>query len=138
MFAAFLGAPMQFDFSGYPDRWPDAWSLPIVKNWQDVFPLKVQEDNELWQKMLHALKRTAERGAGKYIGTSPDLHSNLDALVALRGSSPIIFDMVDTPELAERAMFEVRQAYRYISDRFFELSRANEWGSLRSVLQGKI
>lgn len=131
MFAAFLGAPMSFDFSGYPERWPDAWSRPIVKNWPDVFPLKVQEDNELWQKMLHALQRTAERGAGRYIIASADLHSNLDALVALRGSSQMIFDMVDTPELVERAMWDARQAYRYISDRFFELSLADEWGSLR-------
>lgn len=131
MFAAFLGTPMQFDFSGYPDRWPDAWSQPIVKHWPDAFPLEVQGNNELWQKMLHGLKRTAERGVGKYITTSADLHSNLDALVALRGSSELIFDMIDTPELVEQAMLAVRQAYQYISERFFSLSRADEWGSQR-------
>jgi len=131
MFAAFMGTPLRFDFSGYPERWPDAWAVPMVDDWDRFFPLTLQEDNDLWQKTQHALKRTAERAAGRFIIASPDLHSNIDALVAMRGSTRLIYDLADGPKAVYRAMSDVREAFFSISDRFFELACADEMGSIR-------
>jgi hypothetical protein len=41
--------------------------------------------------------------------------------------------MIDTPELVHRAMADMRRAYRHISDRVFELSDADTWGSVRGA-----
>ena len=130
MFAAFLGSPMQYDWSRYPGGRPDAWSLPILDDWGEALPLTLQ-DNEQWRTVQHAVKRIAERGAGRYILTSLDLHSNIDALSALRGPGELIYDMHDAPELVHRAMADAMRVYREVSDRVFALARTETWGSIR-------
>ncbi|MCK5737646.1 hypothetical protein KAH55_00625 [bacterium] len=133
MFGAFLGAKLEYNFEGYPERWPDAWAVPVVDDWNDFFPIRVQEDNPVWQQTLHALAVAADRMDGKALIYSPDLHSNIDALVALRGSTTLLYEILDQPELMHRAMNDVRNAFFTISDKFFELARAEKWGSLRGI-----
>jgi hypothetical protein len=131
MFAGFLGTPLRYDWDRYPGGRPDAWSIPTVTSWEEALPLRLSEENELWQTVQRAVRRTAERGHGKYLVTSLDLHSNIDALTAMRGPGKLIYDMFDTPELVHRAMYDARAAYRQVSERIYALSNTDTWGSVR-------
>jgi hypothetical protein len=64
------------------------WSVPFVEDWDEAFPLWVQEDNPPWLRMLEFYRRASKRMADKMLGHL-DLFRRLqekDKAVHVRGS----------------------------------------------------
>jgi 5-methyltetrahydrofolate--homocysteine methyltransferase len=122
--AAFCGGTLSWSADS-----PDTnWSAPFVEDWEAAFPLCLQQDHPLWQRLLTLYRRGAERMAGKMLLTPPDLHSNMDLLTAMRGPERLLMDLVDTPELVDRAMDDARAIFREIWAAVREAGRMDELG----------
>ncbi|MFH0964440.1 MAG: hypothetical protein V2A58_10565 [Planctomycetota bacterium] len=103
-------------FCGGELKWSEGsgdtnWSEPFVESWADVLPLQIQQENTLWQRMLRFYERAAERLAGKALLSPPDLHTNMDLLAGLRGAGRLCMDLMDIPEVIDRAMDSARAIF---------------------------
>lgn len=70
---------------------------------------------------------------GKCMLFNIDLHSNIDALEALRGAQKLLFDIIDEPDVVLRAMSQVRQLYKKIYMEFYEYGNKKESGTNTSL-----
>jgi hypothetical protein len=119
-FAAFLGATMKFSEASPNTNWVD----PIVDDW-DVFEFKLDPANETWRRIRELVRRMAAHARGRYLVGICDLHSNGDALSALRHGERLCMDFYDAPEKVGRAMREVRKLYPAVYNGLDEASGRN-------------
>lgn len=109
MFAAWLGG--QLEHSSLSDE-PTTWAVPVVNDW-DNHDLE-HPRGIWWERMLDFMRKAADATRGKAIVGVPDLHSNMDALAALRGPENLCLDILETPGKIDLAMHSMRRAYRPI------------------------
>lgn len=126
MFAAFLGAPLGYK---QKDQSFTSWAEPCIEDWNAAFPLKLQEENPVWQRIQAFVKNLAQVARGRWIVGHLDMHSNMDALSALRNPERLCMDLFDEPELIERAMRDVRAVYPQVDATIRELGRMAQTGS---------
>ena len=126
MFAAWLGAELEFP----EENFGTSWAVPCIDDWETALPLKLREDNYWWQRMLEFCRVLAEVFRGKMLVAHLDLHSNMDALLALRGGDKLCIDLIETPELIDRAMADVRALYRPIYNALFHARGMDGVGTL--------
>lgn len=62
------------------------------------------------------MRRSVERGKGKWITGYPDLHSGIDALSAIRRSDRLSMDLLLNPEPVRRAMRQMTQLFKDVVD----------------------
>ena len=98
--AAFCGGELCF----HPDSFDTNWSLPFVKDWNTALPFAISDNNPLWQRMLSYISRSAELYHGKMLIDPIDFHSNMDLLMAVRGSEALCMDLLDQPGAIDQAM----------------------------------
>jgi hypothetical protein len=110
MFAAWLGAELTFPEQGYGT----SWATPCIEDWNAALPLRLDPDNYWWRRMLDFCGTLSDVLKGEVVVTHVDMHSNLDALLALRGGMGLCTDLIDVPEQIDRAMADVRALYRDI------------------------
>ena len=96
------------------------WSKPFVDDWEAEFPLGVREDNHLWLRMQALMDKCAEAMQGKMLFYAIDLHSNLDLLLAMRGGERLCLDLIERPEIIEKALEQSMKIYEYIFNRAFK------------------
>ncbi len=104
-------------FCGATLGWSDAsgdtnWVKPFVADWADALPLRLHEEGPLWQRMLEFYRRALPKTAGKMLLDMPDWHTNMDLLMAVRGSQNLCLDLYDAPEMIDRAMADARAIFR--------------------------
>jgi hypothetical protein len=122
--AIFTGAQLQWS----EDSGNTNWAVPFVEDWEQAFPLQIQTDNSLWQRMLEFYRRAAHRLAGKMVLSSPDLHTNMDLLASIRGPQQLCMDLMDQPEMINRAMEEARAIFPVLWEAVSEAGRMDELG----------
>ena len=105
-FAAFTGAALT-----YAEEDETSWTTPNVTDWRTV-QLKLDESpGSVWQELLKFVRLAAEHGQGKYLVSTLDMHTNLDALRGLRGTQELCFDLIDYPDAVDQAMNQIRALY---------------------------
>lgn len=126
-FAAFLsGTELKFAECSRDTNWHE----PVVTDW-DSFEFKIREEGPVWRGVLEYADFLKKAGRGKYLVGVCDLHSNMDALSALRGTQDLCLDIPDCPEKIDRAMAEVRKLYPRIYELLREAAGSNtETGSI--------
>lgn len=122
--AAFTGAELQWS----KDSGDTNWSVPYVKDWENSLPLRIQDDNPLWQRMIEFYRKAADRMAGKMLLCSLDLHTNTDLLAAIRGPQRLCMDLIEQPEMIDRAMAESMSIFRKLWDTTSKVGRMDEFG----------
>lgn len=103
-------------FCGAELGWDDAsgdtnWAIPTVEEWG---PVALNQRHPLYLRMLEFYRRAAAKTAGKMLLGEPDMHSNMDLLMSLRGSQRLCEDLIDRPEAIDVAMAGAREAFRQI------------------------
>jgi len=122
--AVFCGAEL-----GWSDDSGDTnWSKPFVEDWAAALPLRLQEDHPFWQRMLAFYRRAAELVDGKMYLATLDLHTNMDLLAAVRGSQRLCEDLLDEPEMIDRAMESARAVFPALWEATNQAGRMAEWG----------
>ena len=96
------------------------WSEAFIEDWESEMPLSVREDNPLWLRMQAFLDKCAEAMQGKMLFHALDLHSNLDMLLAMRGGEKLCLDLIDRPEIIEKALDQSISIYEYFYNKAFK------------------
>jgi len=116
--AAFLGAELQTSEDSKTTVWVD--HIVEEDEWEKHLPLRIDPDNKWYRHYLTVCERMREHAAGRYVVGTPDLHTNADALSALRGTAGLSLDLYDCPEEVHQAMNDMRALYQPL----FNASRA--------------
>ena len=107
------------------------WFEPCVKDWRDALPLTLREDNPAWIQSQKLGREVAAICAGRCLTGICDLHSNADALSALRGPQNLCMDFYDCPDLIGEAMRQVRTLYPPVYKKLYKTSgRTTETGTI--------
>ncbi len=122
--AVFCGAQLHWS-SASPDT---NWSSPCVRDWRQALPLHLDSANPLFQRQMQIYQKAAEAFAGKVILVAPDLHTNMDLIAALRGPQRLCLDLLDHPQLIDRAMAEARSIFRELWARLVQAGRMDRGG----------
>ena len=122
IFAAFYGVDLEF---GENTSWSKYHDLDF-----DVYSgLKLNRQNQYYQKMLEMTKATVEDGRDKYLVGVTDLHPGADALVSMRGPQQLCFDAVERPEDIQRAVMELFDGFKTTYDELYQLTTKYQQGS---------
>lgn len=127
MFAAWLGADLALATGD--DQHRTSWVVPFVEDWEQAFPLRLDEQGKWWQKMVDFMTRLSDVCTGKMLVSHVDMHSNMDALSAIRDNARLCMDLYDVPELIDEAMRQVRPLFREVYDRLFAAGKMHLSGS---------
>jgi len=125
--AAFCGGNLYWS-EGSGDT---CWSEPFVEDWEASLPLRLHPEGPLWQRMLGFYRKAADRLAGKMLLCSPDLHTNMGLLAAVRGAERLCMDLLDQPETIDRAMQSARAIFPQVWDAVRTAGRMDELGYYR-------
>lgn len=109
------------------------WVIPYVEDWEKTLPLKIEDDNFYWQRKCKIYQRGAEKLRGKMAMSPVDFHSNMDLLAAIRGSDKLCMDVIDTPELIDKAMMSARALFPKIWQGITESGNMYELGFYQSL-----
>ncbi|MCL2700742.1 MAG: hypothetical protein FWE88_03495 [Phycisphaerae bacterium] len=109
------------------------WSKPFVDDWETALPFRIHEENPLWQRMLELCRRAAAKLEGKMLISHLDLHTNGDLLVAARSPDRLCMDLVDQPEMIDRAMDSARAIFPQIWNRVVEAAKMDERGHCQGL-----
>ncbi len=107
-FAAWVGGDLRHSSVGDEGT---SWSVPTIKDWDQDAKGIDRLQGEWWQKALDYYARAGEISDGKWLVGIADIHSNMDALSALRGPQDLCMDLHDMPEKIDAAMSTVRRAF---------------------------
>jgi hypothetical protein len=108
--AAILGAELE----GGADT---IWIHPRAQQSDEV---ALDEDNRWWQVHLNLVQACRRRAQGHYFVGCPDLIEGLDTLAALRGTQPVLLDMLDRPEELERQLQAVNEIWFTVFERIYQ------------------
>lgn len=86
-------------------------NLHEISDWEHFIATPPDFDNLYWKTIDALITRAAERFAGRYYVSLPDLHGSFDMLAGLRGPENLCLDIVDDPELVRRASLHASRAY---------------------------
>jgi hypothetical protein len=122
--AVFCGAELCWS----DDSGDTNWSEPFVENWEEALPFQLQQDHPLWQRMLSLYRLAAQRLAGKMAMSPLDLHSNMDLVAAARGPQRLCVDLLDRPEVIDRAMASARAVFPELWRAIVQAGRMDDLG----------
>jgi len=122
-FSTFLGADLTFIDEG------GGWPVQFVKDWQAT-ELSFQRQGKWWRRTVEFAQAIKQRFGDNLMIASPTLVANMDALASVRGENDLLLDMVDSPELIQRALKQVLQAHGEILDTLADLLEYKRLGSI--------
>ena len=124
-YAAFLGADIHAE-----DGFQTTWVHRIVEDWRD-FKVRIKDGPGSYLDKITRFMAYAHRAAeGRYLVSMLDLHSNMDALSALRGPQDLCFDLMDCPEEVHRVLDDVRRTYIPIFEKAYHAGGMARTGSI--------
>jgi len=117
IYAAFYGARLE-----YGDV--TSWSVPLVREWDDMRRLKLDLGNE-YGRTLDAMTRCAiERLAGKALVGYTDLHPGVDCAAAWRDPAQFCLDLLDAPEQAAQLIEIAIEGFETIYNHYDAMLKA--------------
>ena len=113
--AACTGSELVFDDPS------TSWAVFRVDDWSDEPPLEFKRDGFYWQSMERFLTLSAQRGSGRWLTQSGDLHTNGDGLSALRGPENLLMDLYDTPDEIHKRLRECHAVFEEMLQAHFDI-----------------
>ena len=86
-------------------------------------------DNFYWQFTLEAHRRTMAQSQGKFLQAFPDLIEGLDTLAAMRGTGPLLIDLLERPEWVQACLRQITDLYFHYYDMLYDMFRDDMGGS---------
>lgn len=105
-----------------------SWAHPKVTDWDEISEIKLDENNPWWKKILSITESAARENGGKYIVGMTDLHPGTDGLVSIRGAENLCYDLIDCPELVEKALAQITDFYKDIFTRLAKVIGSDKCG----------
>ncbi len=87
-------------------------------------------DNFYWQFSLRLGREQLRLGRGKFLLQFPDLIEGLDTLAAMRGTEPLLIDLIERPDWVRRCLRQITDRYFHHYDILYDLFRDEVGGSV--------
>lgn len=101
----FLGSEPGFD-----ER--TVWYEPCITDPDAYGPIIFRtENNRWWRAHLALIEEGLRRARGRYLVGVPDLIENVDTLAAMRGTEPMLMDLIERPEWVKPRLVEINRAF---------------------------
>lgn len=118
VYSAFYGVELEFGEV-------TSWSIPFVRDWDDIDKLKLDMNNQYYKKLEELTQHALERSSGKFLVGYTDLHPGLDCVAAWRDPQQLCIDMIDSPEQVKRLADLAIVDFVTIYDRFDDILKAH-------------
>ena len=89
-----------------------------------------REDNFYWQFCLRLGREQVRLGRGKFMVAFPDLIEGLDTLAAMRGTMPLLTDLIERPDWVQACLRQITDRYFRYYDVLYDLIRDEVGGSM--------
>lgn len=126
MFGAWMGGDLRWSDSGEGT----SWVVEFVEDWEDAFPLHIETEGKWWRRMVEFMTKLGEAAAGKMLISHVDLHSNADALSAIRTPAKLCMDFYDFPYHIDKAMRQVRGLYPFVYESLYQAAQMYRSGTM--------
>ena len=121
---AFLGARVQLAET-------TVWYFPCISDPDAYGPIRLNTADNPWlEAHLALLEEGLRRVNGRYRIGFPDLIENMDTLAALRGDTPLLFDLIERPEWVSERLAEINTAFFKAFDIFFDRLKDEDGGNV--------
>ena len=108
-----------------------AWAHPCIKDTLEGYNINFDKsENSVYRKWLNYFSIAAKYAEGKFLINMPDLHSNMDALSAMRSPEELCVDLILDPENVERIMKQIRATYPGVVDDVRKAANFEKTGSI--------
>ena len=110
-----------------------SWSIPVVHDpsgWESIATAPPNFGNPYWQACEAMTNLAIDRCQGRYLVGLTDLHGTYDILAALREPIFLCTDLLDCPELVNRAARHVAHGFSAAFERNFALVNKAGMGSV--------
>ncbi len=104
--AAYLGAPYRL----VPGS-DTAWAEPLFEDWDTRPRLAFDPGNPWWQISKRLLDAGSQRAPGCYYVSVPDLNAPTEVVALLRGTEPLLIELLERPEEIKLAVDEANAAW---------------------------
>lgn len=102
---------------------------PVDDGPENGAQIQLDRDNPWLLRHLEMVRTMVDRSGGRYFVGMPDLVENVDVLASLRGTAPLLMDMLDRPDWVERRVWEINDAFFEAFDLFHDLVCDPEGGN---------
>ena len=123
-FAALLGADLELSASG-----DTSWAIHTLHELTNA-DIKFDKSGVWWQKTVEYYKVLRNVLGDEVMIAAPSLSSGLDALVALRGATNVLYDLLDNPNDVHDILSQINIAYAQILNACAELFEYKKYGSI--------
>jgi hypothetical protein len=111
-FAAFLGGTIE-----YSEEAATSWVHPFWDDGYTAADVKLDRSpGGYFEKILNFIKMAREFADGRFLISMLDLHGNLDAIMAARGSQNLCFDLADDPEKVGAVLDRILPIFPQVMD----------------------
>jgi hypothetical protein len=125
-FASFLGGKIEFSKENHT-----SWVKPF---WGDDYSEEsVKFDTSAgssFDRLMNFIKTAAEFAKGGFLISMLDIHSNMDAIMAARGSQDLCMDLLDDPDKVERVLDKILPFFPKLVDSIAEAGKMERYGYL--------
>ncbi len=121
--ATYLGAEPVFA----PDT---VWYRECAEDIGELVDLDFDPSNPWWNIHRDVIARAVELARGDFPVAIPDIIENIDIVAAMRGPQALCYDLMDHPDLVQRAIDRVDELYFQYYDTFYDLTRDEQAGSV--------
>lgn len=126
--AAYLGCDLGFSED-------TIWTIPCWEDLDSAPALRFDPEQPWFRRHLQLAKDCVRLAHGDFLVAMPDLMENLDALASLRGSTDLLMETLDEPELVARRLQELSDVYYEYYDRFHEVICDTDGSNAYTVFQ---
>ncbi len=105
------------------------WFEPCIER-PEAARFEYRRDNFYWDFTLRLLEAQARVARGKFLLEYPDLIEGLDILASMRGTEPLLFDLVERPEWVRDCMRRITDLYFRYHDMIYDRLRDEVGGSV--------
>lgn len=106
-----------------------AWIEPFVEKWEDFGKIEIDRENQWYKKFMDFYKYASDKGEGEFLIQMPDLHTHLDLLRAIRGTSNLCIDLIEKTDLIEKHLEETKGIFLDIYTGIYNSTNMKTWGT---------
>jgi 5-methyltetrahydrofolate--homocysteine methyltransferase len=123
-FASFLGGIIE-----YSEEAATSWVRPF---WNDDYTeesvILDTSPGGNFDTLMNYIKTATAFASGRFLISMPDLHGNMDAIMAARGSQNLCFDLADDPDKVQRVLDRILPLFPQIVKRTAEMGNMDDTG----------
>jgi len=121
-FALFLGSEPEFAED-------TVWYQPFLSKNSDPAQIVYNSENRWWQAQRRLVAEGVQRSQGRYLVSMPDLIESIDTIASLRGTTELLYDLVDCPEFVHALQRQIQPLWYHYFDELYTLIRDDMEGN---------